>query len=115
MEPPITTYSVDPTLVEPVFFKVEASPTTGSTIQLNRYARQYLLLKPAIGLLALTVNFPTNPVDKDVVVIGTSKSVTVLTLGGMGNTILAGLSSLILGGFGRWVYDAPSTSWFRIG
>lgn len=107
--------SVDPTTLEPIMTTVLSAPTTGATVALSQARNQYLLLNPAGTLLALTVTLPTSPNDGDRVTIGTSQAVTTLTIGAGSNTVLGPISTIAIGGFAKFIFNASTTKWFRIG
>lgn len=104
-----TTTTFDPNTLEFVLTKIVYTPTTGQTVTLAQAQRQYALIKP------VTVNMPASPNDGDVVKLGCTQVVTTLTHSGNGNTLNSSLSTIALGGFGEWIYDASTTSWYRFG
>jgi len=106
---------LDPTTLELIMIKNVFTPTTGGTITLSQARRQYALLKPAGTLATLTINLPSSPLDGDVVKVGTSQIITALTMSGNGGTLNSGLTTLAVGGFGEWIYDSSSTTWYRFG
>ena len=109
------TQTLDSTAVEPTIVKTIYTPTTGSTISLSQARRQMALINPSGSLLALTINLPSSPNDNDIVVIGSSKAVTTLTISSSPASTILPFTSLVIVSFARYVYDASSTSWFRVG
>lgn len=107
--------SVDPSTLEPIMITVYSVPTTGTTVTLSQQRRQVVLLNPAGSLLALTVALPATPNDGDMVTIGSSASITSLTINGGSNTVISAITSLLLGGFCKYIWNATSSKWFRIG
>lgn len=106
--------TLNPVNFEAIIVKNVYTPTTGQTISPAQAHRQYVLLNPAGALLALTIALPASPNDGDIVVIGSSKAITTLTMT-VGGSIIGTLSTMALGGFGAWIYDLASTTWYRIG
>lgn len=90
------------------------APSTGGTVTLTQSRHQYCLLNPAGAILACTVALPSSPNDGDIVRIGSNKTVTTLTMTS-GGTIQLSLSTIALGGFGAWIYDSGTTTWYRVG
>lgn len=91
------------------------TPSTGNTVTIGGAVSQELL-EPAGTLATLTVRLPSSPVDGHVVGISSTQAVTALTLSTTdGSTISGGISLLQAGGFARYQYYLPSTTWFRIG
>lgn len=91
------------------------TPTVGQTVALAQARRQYALIAPAGLLATLTINMPASPNDGDVVKVGCSQVVTTLTMGGNGHTLNAGLATFTASGFGEWIYDTATTTWYRFG
>jgi hypothetical protein len=89
------------------------TPSTGGTVNVDATGNVILLLNPSGTLATLTVNFPSNPTDGDIVTIATSQIITALTVGN--GTIIGTLTTLILGGFARFIYNSTANKWFRIG
>lgn len=112
---PEATQQVDPTTLEPIMITVYTTPATGATISLSQQRRQVVLINPAGTIATLTVNLPGTPNDGDIVTIGTSQTVTLLTINGAGNAIVSSLTTLLSGGSGRWIWNASAAKWFRIG
>lgn len=84
--------------------------TTGTTVTADGSA--ILLLDPAGTLLALTITMPASPIDKQHFTIGTSQIITALTITG---TIVGTLTTLALGGFATFQWNATAAKWFRVG
>ncbi len=110
-----TTYSVDTSTIEPIRTKNVFTPATLGTINLGQARSQYVLIKPAGTIAVLTVNMPSTPNDGDVVRVGASQIITALTMSGNGNTLNNGLSTFAAHGFGEWIYDSGTTTWYRFG
>lgn len=89
------------------------APTTGQTVTIGNARCLVFAINPAGALLALTVNMPSNPQDGDEVSITSTQAITGVTMGG--GTIVGNLTSLTLGGFGAFSYNASLSSWLRIG
>lgn len=85
-------------------------PTTGQTITSDGSGT--LLIDPAGLLLALTIVLPASPIDKQKFTMGSSQSITTLTITG---TIVGTLATMALGGFATFMYNATSAKWFRVG
>ena len=85
-------------------------PTTGTTITAD--GSSVLLLDPAGTLLALTVTMPATPIDKQRFTVSTSQVITGLTITG---TIVGTLTTMALGGFACFQWNATAAKWFRVG
>lgn len=91
------------------------TPTTGQSIVIGNNTNIYLI-KPAGTLVALTVTMPAVPYDGQIVRIGSSQVVTTLTLSpNSGQSLIAALPSLAVGGFATYYYRLADTTWYRIG
>lgn len=86
------------------------TPTTGQTVTSNGSAA--LLIDPAGTLPALTIVFPSPPSDRQTFNFGCSQIITALTITG---TIVGTLTTLAVGGFAYFQWNAASAKWFRIG
>lgn len=84
------------------------TPATGNTITIVN--KQYNIVNPAGALLALTVNLPASPNDKDVVIIKFTKAVTTVTYSG--GTISDSLISPVAGGVSILTYDSGTSTWY---
>lgn len=89
-------------------------PNTGDTITVApNKGNHSVLIKPTGSLLALTITFPSNPLDGDCFTISSTQAVTTLTLNG--GTIIAALSSFVIGSFATYTYSGAASKWLRIG
>lgn len=89
-----------------------AAPTTGQTVTVSA-GISAIHINPAGTLAALTITLPSNPVNGQHLIIGTSQILTSLTING--GTIVGTLSTLALGGFAYFIYNSSATKWFRCG
>lgn len=106
----MTTSTIDIRLIPSTQY---VTPTTGSTVNANNHGNLTLLIDPAGTLLALTVALNGSPTDGDEITIGSSQIVTGLTISG--GTVISTLTSLAVGSFAKFKYNATATKWFRIG
>lgn len=92
-------------------------PTTGQSFVIADASKNIVyLINPAGLLLALTVAMPPNPYDGQIVTISSSAAITGFTLNSQaGGSLINALTSFLLGGFGRWKWNAASSKWWRIG
>lgn len=90
-----------------------AAPTTGSTVTINSNGNVKLLLNPAGSLLALTIAFPASPSDGDMVTIGSTQAITTVTMSG--GTIVAPLTTAVIGTSATFIYSATASSWVKTG
>lgn len=88
-----------------------ATPTTGTTINVNTNGFVRLLINPVGTLLALTVTLPASPQDGDLVNLASTQAVTGLTMNG--GTIIGALTTLAIGTFATYTYSSSSSEWFR--
>lgn len=94
-----------------------SQPTTGATVTIANNTTNYettLIIDPAGPILALTIALPSTPTDGQSVSIGTSQAITGVTMTS-GATIVAGVTTLALGGTAKYMYKASNTTWFKIG
>lgn len=90
-----------------------AAPVAAATVTVGSNGYVRLLLNPAGTLATLTVALPGSPANGDVVEIGCSQVVTLLTISG--GTVIGALTSLAVGGFASYCYSSTASTWFRIG
>lgn len=105
-----TTYTMDSRTVPTIQY---ATPTTGQTVTIGSTGSTRLILNPAGTLVALTVTFPSTPTDGDYVSLCSSQAITTLTMNG--GTVIGALTTAAIGTFASYIYNATTTSWFRIG
>lgn len=93
---------------------IRVSPTTGATLNAGtRTGDLVLLVDPSGTLATLTVNMPNSPNDGDIATISTSQIITSLTIGN--GTVINAPTTLAVGGFAQFIYNAAANKWFRIG
>jgi len=106
-------------LALPSFTTQYASPTiTGETIAVTGSGIDiHLLLTPTDGFATMVIVMPlvTTLVDKQELLITSSKQVTALTLSPNGATICGEPSSIIADGFFKLRYDSVNLTWRRVG
>lgn len=105
-----TTYTMDSRTVPTIQY---ATPTTGSTVTIGSTGSTRLILNPAGTLVALTVTLPSSPSDGDYVQLCSSQAITTLTMNG--GTIVGSLTTAAIGTFAAYIFNATTSSWFRIG
>lgn len=90
------------------------TPVSLDTIQLPNFETSELIayLMPASVVGVLTIDFPPTPTDGQVVNISSTKTITLLTLGG--GTILGAITTLLANGFVRYAYNAVDEKWYRL-
>lgn len=106
----MSTQTIDQRLIPT---KQYATPTTGSTVNINTNGYVRLRLNPAGSLLALTLALPSSPSDGDTVEIASTQAVTTLTMSG--GTIIGALTTLVVGTFAVYEFNSDSSQWFRTG
>jgi len=84
------------------------TPATGGTVSLIN--NNYNIINPSGAILALTVNFPSSPLDGDVVEGKFTKPVTTVTY--TGGTVSDGVVSPVLGMYFKYVFDNASSTWY---
>lgn len=105
-----TTYTMDSRTVPTIQY---ATPSTGATVTIGSTGSTRLLINPAGSLLALTIAFPGTPSDGDIVQMGSSQAITTVTMSN--GTVIGPLTTMAIGTFASYIYNATTTSWFRIG
>jgi hypothetical protein len=88
-----------------------SAPTTGSTVVAD--GSPELVLNPAGALVALTVTFPSGPVNGQQFTVSSTQSITTLTLNG--GTILGPITTIATNGYAGWVYSSGASAWVRHG
>ena len=93
------------------------SPTTGFTITIGNNIST-LMLTPSATLASGTINLPAAPVDKQIVHVSSSQTITALTVSGNGNTISNAPTALTISATGSYgfayIYNLASTTWLRL-
>jgi len=84
------------------------TPTTGSTVTLVN--NQYNIINPSGALLALTINLPSSPVDKDEVRIKFTQTISTVTYAN--GTVVDGITAPTAGGLTILVFDSSTSSWY---
>lgn len=89
------------------------SPASGATITMTG-AYTKLVLDPVGTLKALTVLFPANPVNGQVVEVSSTQTITALTLNGQGKPIANAVTTLGSGPLGKvsYTYVASAGAWY---
>lgn len=91
------------------------TPTTGFSYTFAAGV-QTLVMNPAGTLATGTITFPSAPADGMTIRFSSSQIITALTLTpGSGQSIVAAITSLVLGGSAQYIYRATNTTWYRIG
>ncbi len=84
------------------------TPTTGGTVNIiNGY---YNIINPAGGLLTLTINLPSSPVNNDTIYIKFTQTISTVTY--TGGTVVDGITAPTAGGLTVLVYDSGTNSWY---
>lgn len=90
------------------------TPSVGATITISN-ATTFYIINPSGGLGSLTIKMAASPTDNQVVFISTTQALTLLTLNA--NTfqsILNVPTTMIVGGFCGFIWNASLSKWFRI-
>ncbi len=98
---------------------VYSAPADGATVSLDDNDNdKHLIVIPAIGLAALTIELPAVGFvrDKQTVVVNCTQAVGALTLDGNGATVGAGAPAALLADeFFTLKYDITLNTWYRVG
>lgn len=90
-------------------------PVTGFALTIAN-GIQALVLNPAGTLAAGTVTLPAAPIDGGTVIISTTQTITALTISpNTGQTVADAPATLGIGGAVRFLYNATTATWYRIG
>ena len=87
-----------------------AVPSSGGTVAINA-ASTDLLIDPAATLASLTVSFPPNPADGQIIGIAATQAVTALNLATTDGSGMAAAASLAQGGVLARRYRADQNKW----
>ena len=91
------------------------TPTTGFSYTFASGV-QTLVMNPAGTLATGTITMPATPADGMTVRFSSSQIITALTVSAnSGQSIVAAVTSLVLGGSAQYIYRATNTTWYRIG
>lgn len=88
-------------------------PLTGDSVTITTSPATWLLIVPADTIAAFTVAMPASPTDGDEVYIGTSQTITSLTMTGNGNTLFGPSTTLNSVGVTQWRFYAADSAWYR--
>lgn len=87
------------------------SALTTGTVSGNSTQQDETVIHDASATLTLTVAFPTTPLSGQQFCVSSVGGVTTLTMTS-GSTIVAGLTTLAVGGAGTWMYSG--SKWAKI-
>lgn len=91
-----------------------ATPTTGTTVTINDNAAA-LILKHTATIATLTIVLPANPVNGQIVRIGTRSTVTTLTLNAnTGQTRYGNPTTITATTPVAFIYETATLSWYRV-
>ena len=91
-----------------------ATPTTGTTVTVNDNAAA-LILKHTATIATLTIVLPANPLNGQIVCIGTRSTVTTLTLNAnTGQTRYGNPTTIAATTPVAFIYEAATLSWHRV-
>ena len=95
-----------------------ATPLTGATVLLRDDQNSvWLILTPAGTIAALTLKLPlvSNCIDRQEILVNSTKVVTALTIDGNGSSVIGAPIALTANGFFRLRWDAVMKTWYRVG
>ena len=87
-------------------------PISGDTIAISQ-RNTALILEPAAGLAALTINMPSSPQNNDMVSIVSTQAVVAVTHGN--GTMVGALSALVALAPVTYIYYSSTNKWYKIG
>jgi len=91
------------------------TPTTGFSYTFASGV-QTLVMNPAGTLATGTITMPASPADGMTIRFSSSQIITALTVSAnSGQSIVAAVTSLVLGGSAQYIYRATNSTWYRIG
>jgi len=92
---------------------VYQQPTTGTTLTATAFLAAYVI-DPAGTLAALTVVMPATANDGQFFEVGTTQTITVLTVGpASGQSVIGGSLTLAANSGAGWRYRAANNTWYR--
>lgn len=95
-----------------------APAATGFTVTLvDNSDSKWLILTPLAGYAAGTITLPAvaNCADRQEILVNTTQSVTTLTIGANGATVVGAPTTLGSTAFFRLRFDAVLSTWYRVG
>lgn len=90
------------------------STATSGTINLPNTQQDVIFLHDAGVTAGLTVNFPSTPVDGQMVIIASAGGIVSLNIGAVVGTVLNTMTGVTTGGNATWIYNLERNKWFRI-
>lgn len=91
-----------------------ASPT-GIEPNVTLSRNVHLIMTPTVDLSTSTLTLPSGPIDRDEVLVNSTRLVTTLTVSGNGKTVIGAPTTLAANGFFRMKYDGVVGAWYRVG
>lgn len=93
--------------------KVISTATSGN-ITLPNTQQDIIFLHDAGLTVSLTVAFPANPCDGQMVIIASAGGITNLNITSAVGSVLSALTGMNVGGNATWIYSTDRNKWFRI-
>lgn len=96
-----------------------SSPATGFSVTVtdgdDDSEDVHLILTPAATLAAGTIVLPASPVDKEIVTVTSTETVTTLTIDGGLATLSGEPTTITAEGYFSMKYDSSTSTWYRVG
>lgn len=90
------------------------TPVNGATLVLNENVEN-AVINPAGTLATLVINMPKNPNDGQTVTVGTSQTLTTITLvPGAGHVIKNTITTLPAGNGFQYIFRRTNLTWYRL-
>lgn len=90
------------------------STATSGTITLPNTQQDIIFLHDAGLTISLTIAFPLNPCDGQMVIIASAGGITNLNITSVVGSVLSALTGMSIGGNATWIYSIDRNKWFRI-
>jgi len=96
------------------FVKVESTATSGTVTLPDTQQSIIFVHNTASITLGLTIAFPANPVDGQIIIICSASGITTLSLTAVVGTITNTLGTMSGASPASWIYSSASSKWFKI-
>lgn len=94
--------------------EIQYTTLTSGTVTVNNTNQDVQVIHDAGATVTLTIAFPANPFNGQILGIASTGGVTTLTLSAAVGTILNAITTLAGGGASRYQYLAATSKWYKI-
>jgi len=95
-------------------WQIQRTTATSGTVTAQDTQQNVQIIHDAGVTVSLTIAFPSNPFNGQMIFISSAGGITTLSLTTVVGTISNALTTLGVGGNGRYIYISSESKWFRI-